>query len=589
MWHCPGMLGTLPGGLLTAIRGTVLLFLAFAGAGYSVDTAWVRLYDGPNRAFLNRATELAVDGRGHIFVSGGAEAEWPGNSDMLIGVYRTDGTFLHARSMGGIGNERINDIAYGLAIDEAGDAYAVGFSNNEPPTRGDDISLIKVRLEADTLARVCASKTFWPGDDRAFDIVLGRYGDLYTCGADHRDTLMPELSSLTVIRSDPRDAGTIWSRSLVLAKDVSGRSSLDPYPGLFDEWRSWDNCALSMAVTPEGDIVVAGVGTNIEAMRDAWVMKFDTAGNQLWSTTWSRGETFDDVLFDVAVADDRSIYACGLTESVEYGTDDLLVLRLADTGGVLGSFIYNAPGSGDGWATQLVLDDQSPQNVYVTGSTETALRGFQMLTQKLDHDLVPQWGFIGAQFGWAGDDFGYDIAYLNHRVYVAGTVSDNIRLVCYPDSNQNGNDTLWTYTYDLPDHLLDYGSCLCVVDTNEIYMGGECDRIDSTTNWTSMFLARLRTSPGGVDDAAAPVGARGPVIPNPVTCHKVLALAGLPADVGRVEVFDAAGRRSLSAPVRRGERCSAVLDVRSLRPGLYLLRLSGAAGRTAATTKLVVQ
>jgi hypothetical protein len=390
------------------------------------------------------------------------------------------------------------------------------------------------------------------------------------------------------MRVNAADTHVVWSRSLTLDKRAS-HPACDIDPWFFFDWAQWDNCATSMAVTQEGNVIVAGFGLNGLTNRDIWVMKFDTAGNRLWSTTYLNGGPFDDVAFDVAVAQDRTIYVAGLTES-EDNMYDFLVLRLADTGDVLNSYTYNGVPEGDDFATRLVLDETTPQNVYVTGASEHALRGFQMMTQKLSHDLVPLWGHDGAKFGWAGDDFGYDITYNKCRAYVTGTVSGDIRLVCYSNSNVAGGETLWTFAYGLPDHLQDWGACLHVVDTDHIYLAGQCDRIDSTYNWMSMFTARLRTSPGGVHEAGSVAARRFTLMPNPFPGRGVLRLEVPGRPVCEVVVFDAIGRRRASVvrSIELQDRRSVPLDVRNLGPGILVLRIHTRDGAELARFKVVV-
>jgi len=568
----------------------VLLSVFSVSICRSADTVWVRLYDGRSQLCPNRAADVVVWDSSIVYTCGGGEFHWPGNSDMLVAAYRADGTFLDANCVGGISLVAKDEVAYSLVLDSAGFVYTAGYTYNDPESRADDITWFKVKIEADTMIDPWANKSFWPGDDRAFDITFGNYGDLYLCGADHRDTLMPDISAFTLIRSNPADGSIIWSKSLMLDKDARPRPRRDPFPGLFYEWGGWDNCATCLSVTREGDIVVGGSGMNEQGERDVWVMEFDTAGTCRWSTVFSSSGHYDDMVFDLAVAEDGSIYACGLSELVEEGTEDLLVFRIADTGGVINEYRYNSVPNLDDFATQLALDDASPQNVYVTGTSESAVRGFQVLTHKLSHELVPLWGSDGAKFGWAADDFGYDIAYSDHRVYVAGTVSDNAWLICYSDSNVVGGETLWTYSYDLPDHLSDYASCLCVVDSDEIYLGGECDRIDSASNWSSMFLARLRTSPGGIEESDSPHRQKLTLRPNPTAGKASLTLGDRLERVSRIDLCDMAGR-TLSTLPRRTCRPSGgplVLDFTGLKPGVYVLRALDETGRLLASTKVVL-
>jgi hypothetical protein len=70
-------------------------------------------------------------------------------------------------------------------------------------------------------------------------------------------------------------------------------------------------------------------------------------------------------------------------------------------------------------------------------------------------------------------------------------------------------------------------------------------------------------------------GSLAPLSLFPIPCHDVLNLAALPAPAVRGEVVDATGRVVLRQELRAAQ---PQLDTRALAPGLYYLRLLGAAG-----------
>ncbi|MBM3322683.1 hypothetical protein FJY69_04315 [candidate division WOR-3 bacterium] len=557
-------------GARSPVRLIVALAVLATGA-YAADTVWVRLYDGVTSSHMNGAADIAVGPDGTVYVCGHGEDEYRDNCDMLLVAYRDDGRFLDSKAIGGY-RWAAGDMAHSLAIDQSGGIYIAGFTVNDPPQRGEDMTWARFALIHDTLARTWSKKTLWPGDDRALRIVIGRNDDINICGADRRDTQQPDISAFTVVRASAASGSILWSRSLVLDKHAVQSARRDLHPSFFSDWRSWENCATCLALTQQGNVVVAGFGLNGLTERDVWVMEFDSAGNRLWATTYLNGGPFDDVVFDLAIAHDQSIYVCGLTESEDNGYD-LLVLRLADTGGVLNVYTYSGIPGGDDFATRLVLDDATPQNVYVTGASEHALRGFQVMTQKLSHDLIPLWGQDGAKFGWAGDDFGYDIAFNKCRAYVAGTVSDDVRLICYSDRNVVGGETLWTFAYDLPDHLTDWGACLCVTDTDHIYLAGECDRVDSVYNWTSMFTARLRTSSGGIQEVPSRQFVRCALVPVPFPGRGTLVVTPTSSQVSSISVHDVLGRRrtELTGLCETSSPGAVPMDLTELGAGLYLV------------------
>ncbi len=61
----------------------------------------------------------------------------------------------------------------------------------------------------------------------------------------------------------------------------------------------------------------------------------------------------------------------------------------------------------------------------------------------------------------------------------------------YTAANSATKDTLWTYTYNSPDTLEDFGATICASDSDHVYVSGQCYRA-GTPLWTSLFSTRLR-------------------------------------------------------------------------------------------------
>ena len=139
------------------------------------------------------------------------------------------------------------------------------------------------------------------------------------------------------------------------------------------------------------------------------------------------------------------------------------------------------------------------------------------------------------------------------------------------------------------------GASVCAVDSDHIYVAGECAREGQPYEWYSMFVARFRTAvPGVADEPWGHDASRDMphAVPNP--CRGTTALF-VPASQGTqgpmnssIRIYDVSGRVVLHSSVVN--RHSPVpLDLRSLVPGVYLLRLEPAAGGPVRPIKIVVQ
>lgn len=585
----------------------VLLSAACASAS-AADTLWLRYYNGlePNNYKCNRAAAIAVDpARGAVYVCGSGESSYVRQTDMALVCYDFAGNRRWHVSYGGnssTGSE--DDVAHALALDSAGNVYVAGITWNDSP-RCADYSYCRYAPDG---TRRWARKSMAPDDDIFTDVAFGRFGDLYACGS--RIDSASGLSAFLVVRIDPADGDTIWTRAYVLDSTARGRRSrreLHPDFLLWDHI-DWDNCAAALAVDPRnGDVVATGWGytTDDWLYTEWWTMKFDTAGNRLWQVA-THGNApqpeDDDAAFDVAVDDSGNVFACGYSYEGENEWFDFAVEKFSPAGARLHHYALGCMAAGDDDAAfSLCLDDAVPQNLYVTGYVVYPdPLGWDLVTQKFRTTTMERrWGPAGATYNGWGWDAGFSVAWHDGRVYVAGvrgepdTVpagSDDILVVCYTDADAPGGrkDTLWTWTHDSPEGLEDFAAAVCVLDTDRIFVAGQCLREDSVGHWTSMAAARLVSPGSGVAGAEACGPARVRVAPNPA---RGAAWLECPFAAGSVHVtlYDVSGcavRVLDVGPVSAGR---LRLDTRGLAAGVYAVRMTtGAAGGPHWSGRLTV-
>jgi Rieske Fe-S protein len=93
----------------------------------TVDTAWVRRYDGPSNRH-DDARGLAVDDSGNVYVTGDSKGEVEPNylPDYATIKYLPNGDTAWVRRYDG--PEGSMDMATALAIDGSGNVYVTGYS-----------------------------------------------------------------------------------------------------------------------------------------------------------------------------------------------------------------------------------------------------------------------------------------------------------------------------------------------------------------------------------------------------------------------------------------------------------------------------
>ncbi len=194
------------------------------------------------------------------------------------------------------------------------------------------------------------------GDDEITDVKVLPSGDIiavgYTnsAGAGNYDAFVMKLSP---------NGSVIW------AKTYGGPD---------------DDRAYSIAVATNGDIIVTGYygekwtednGTwYITTPPDAWVFKLDPDGNMIWQKTY--GGSGNDVAKSVVVESNGNILVGGVTDSFGAGEDDLWVLKLNPSGGVIWQKTYgrgNEEGSTFGLDYDRIIVRQWNDGLLLVGDT----------------------------------------------------------------------------------------------------------------------------------------------------------------------------------------------------------------------------
>ncbi len=483
----------------------VLLFIPAIGLA-QYDTMWTRQVARPvSTSYFNYATDMCADAAGNVYACG--MLQMTGNVNALsLAKYGPYGDSLWVVQQGAVANGA--STAHAVALDAAGNIYVVG--QLEQPTTALNAVLLKYRSNG---TYVGGKTLAWNGDDALFDVVVAPDGAVYACGARWNNTLA--LSEYLVVKFDTTTFDTVWTRGYYLSAKVDrarrmGRQVIDRYPDFYDDWADWENCAFALAVMPAGDVAVTGFGyDDVTYDEEMWTMRFQPGGTRVWQKTYhcAAADSFlypdyayPDVAFDIAVASDNNIYIAGFDylyydDGEGYDSDyNFAVVCYSSTGIRLNSQSVDEGIEDEDCATSIVLDNASPQNVYVTGWV-TYNTGLRMTTHKFSHDLVTRhWGLRGGRYAF--DSYGYDIFYSGNRVYVTGCVGyglvQNLAVACFTDGNATLKDTLWTYVYSHPDSQADVGTAIWVLDSNNIYVAGQSNRDPvGGRSYSSMMLGRL--------------------------------------------------------------------------------------------------
>lgn len=226
--------------------------------------------------------------------------------------------------------------------------------------------------------------------DDANKVVSDGIGNFYVTGYSHGD--------VTTIKYDV-SGNQIW------VKNYNG-----PYNG--------SDYGASLALDNLGNLFVVGYeGTGAGAASDMLTIKYDTAGNFLWSRIFSGTNlTGGDIARAVTCDPSGNVYVTGKVFS-SGAYENMATLKYSPSGTLMWSQVLNGPGLGNDCGLDIALDNSS--NVFVAGylSYNTTLTKGGLV--KYNNAGVLQWSVSAA--GNTGYDYHSDLLITStNQVYVVG-------------------------------------------------------------------------------------------------------------------------------------------------------------------------
>lgn len=331
---------------------------------------------------------------GSALVSGYVSADETGTRDGWLGRYGPAGAIAWEYTLSGPGGG--NDEIRAVADDGAGNLYAAGYTNG-PTGQGNDAWVARF----DETGMLVWSTTF-NGPDSMTDVydavaidgdgnlVLGGYSQSATSGND-----------VFLRKIDPSEGSALWSR---VFPGPNGGTDL-----------VWD-----VGVSPAGHIYAAGYedGPAGEG-RNAWLAKFDTDGNEIWTRSFNGPESLDDQLIGLAVVDEDDVVVSGYENGASYPWQ-AIVRRYDSLGMIVWTDRYPGATMEGAHAFGLTVDPDDGQLAMTGGEVIDGVR--HVLVRKYDPEGNELWTSL-IPGGAAGPDYGREVSVApNGDVWIAGAV-----------------------------------------------------------------------------------------------------------------------------------------------------------------------
>jgi hypothetical protein len=437
------------GGFMTRFLLTFFLVLFFALPLFaqSVDTAWVRRYNGPVSDY-DAACAIVVDSSGNVYVTGGSKGSGTGWDYATI-KYNSSGDTAWVRRYNGPSDS--TDYPQSIAVDVSGNVHVTGHSYGGGT--GWDYATIKYSPSGDTTypgGWVRRYNGLGYGTDGVGAIALDDSGYVYVTG-----TIIVgyENFDYATIKYYP-DGDTAWVRT---------------YNGLGNYY----DYAVAIAVDGSGNVYVTGSSRGIGTAADYATIKYYPNGNTAWVKRYNGPGNSDDDARAIAVDSSGNVYVTGGSDGITLFLD-YATIKYYPNGDTAWVRRYNGPGNENDRAYATAVDGS--ENVYVTGyssqdSTYPYNRDYATIKYYPNGD--PAWVKRYNGPGNDDDDAGAIAVDGSGNVYVtggskgSGTNLDYATVKYFP----NG-DTAWVRRYNGPGNANDGTSSMVIDGSGNVYVTG---------------------------------------------------------------------------------------------------------------------
>jgi uncharacterized delta-60 repeat protein len=306
----------------------------YATAKYngSGQQQWEARYNwAPAQDWEDVATCVTVDGEGNAYVTGGCDGGY------ATIKYNTDGQqqWVAIYSYG-------VDAATGLAVDENGNVYVAG--KEVDVIYGYNYVLVKYNP--------AGQQQWWvnyngPGDgaDSASCFVLDNDGNVYITGSSFGT------------------GGADMDYATIKYDSAGVRQWVARYDGL----GNFNDFPYSLAVDGNGNVYVTGESFgSANYYEDYATVKYDVNGQQQWAARYNGPAFSADRARRITLGNEGSVYVTGQSGAIST-YNDYTTIKYSATGQELWVVRYNGPGNSNEDAHGLAVDGSG--NIYVTGES----------------------------------------------------------------------------------------------------------------------------------------------------------------------------------------------------------------------------
>ncbi|MHA1267752.1 MAG: SBBP repeat-containing protein [Candidatus Helarchaeota archaeon] len=258
----------------------------------------------------------------------------------------------------------------------------------------------------------------------------------------------------------------------------------DIHPIYNQEWyKRWGgiygDTGRGIAIDNNINIYLVGYTDSFSGNNDAFIVKYNSSGFQIWNRTW--GGSSDDWALGGVVDQSNYIYFTGVTMSFGAGNKDIFLAKFDSNGTQLWNITWG--GVSDDVAGTIVCDDDD--NIYLAGYSGNFGSGDARGNLiKFNSSGKQDWNL-----SW--DGISRDVTVDNEsNIYLAG----------YTAVSSAGSNDAYIAKYNLSGVLLwnttwggikwDEGTCIAVDGNNNVYLSGKSHSWSSDPTFSDVFLVK---------------------------------------------------------------------------------------------------
>ncbi|MDO1446318.1 SBBP repeat-containing protein [Rhodocytophaga aerolata] len=467
---------------------------------------WSKPYGGSIPNPLAKATDIAVDGAGNVYVTGSRYDSLSSNNYITM-KYTSTGVEQWARPYNHTANG--DDQATAIALDGSGNVYVTGSSLGNGTSK--DFATVKYSSNG-TQLWVSRYNHKENGDDLATALVVDVLGNVYINGTSYGGSSLNDWVSIKYTSAGaeqwvqrhsnssfngddkPKALGVDGNGHVYVMGTVSNSTSTE-YPTVKynvtgnKQWEikpssisldeNGEDKATAMTVDANGNVYVTGNSVSKVTNQDFATVKYSANGDLLWVRRFNGQTNKDEYATAIAVDASGNVYVTGYSYfcEMQYGecdynytpTSNYATVKYSSDGTQLWEKYYDGESSFDDKATALTVDSRG--NVYVTGSsyyydfTSSNLNVYA--TIKYSTEGTEQWvRRVNANQPTAITTDG------SGNVYVTGT-GHNLDFVTVK-YDPNGTQ-IWLKTYNGPGNGADQATAMAIDSNGSLYVLGSSE------------------------------------------------------------------------------------------------------------------